>query len=92
MRTIILGAGIAGTLTAYHLLREGHEVTVVDRQPGAGMETSFANGGFMASSQAEPWAAPGVPLKILKWLGREDAPLLLRPSAVPQMWALQNSL
>ncbi len=85
MRTIVLGAGIAGTLTAYHLLREGHEVTVVDRQPGAGMETSFANGGFMASSQAEPWAAPGVPLKLLKWLGREDAPLLLRPSAVPQM-------
>ncbi len=86
MRTIVLGAGIAGTLTAYHLLREGHEVTVVDRQPGAGMETSFANGGFMASSQTEPWAAPGVPLKLLKWLGREDAPLLLRPSAVPQMW------
>ncbi len=86
MRTIVLGAGIAGTLTAYHLLREGHEVTVVDRQPGAGMETSFANGGFMASSQAEPWAAPGVPLKILKWLGHEDAPLLLRPSVVPQMW------
>ena len=86
MRTIVLGAGIAGTLTAYHLLRQGHEVTVVDRQHGAGMETSFANGGFMASSQAEPWAAPGVPLKILKWLGREDAPLLLRPSAVPQMW------
>lgn len=86
MRTVVLGAGIAGTLTAYHLLREGHEVTVVDRQHGAGMETSFANGGFMASSQAEPWAAPGVPLKILKWLGREDAPLLLRPSAVPRMW------
>jgi D-amino-acid dehydrogenase len=86
VRTIVLGAGIAGTLTAYHLLREGHEVTVVDRQQGAGLETSFANGGFMASSQAEPWAAPGVPLKILKWLGREDAPLLLRLGAVPQMW------
>jgi D-amino-acid dehydrogenase len=54
VRTIVLGAGVAGTLTAYHLLREDHEVTVVDRQLGAAMETSFANGGFMASSQAEP--------------------------------------
>jgi D-amino-acid dehydrogenase len=85
MKVIVLGGGIIGTTTAYYLQRQGHAVTVVDRQPGAAMETSFANGGIMSPSQAEPWGAPGVPLKILKWLGQEDAPLLLRPRVIPSI-------
>jgi D-amino-acid dehydrogenase len=79
MKVLVLGAGVIGTASAWYLARAGHEVTVVDRQPGAGLETSFANGGQISVSQSEPWAAPGAPLKVLKWLGREDAPLLFRP-------------
>lgn len=84
--TIILGAGAVGTATAYYLQRLGHDVTVIDRQPGAALETSFGNGAVIHASEVEPWSQPGMPLKILKWLGREDAPMLLRPSAVPKMW------
>jgi D-amino-acid dehydrogenase len=90
MRSVVLGAGIAGVTAAYELARRGHEVTVVDRQPGAALETSFANGGLVVPSQSDPWASPDAPMKLLKWLGREDAPLLLRFSAVPSMlgWGL----
>lgn len=80
MKVLVLGAGVIGTTSAWYLAKAGHEVVVVDRQPGAGLETSFANGGQISVSQSEPWAAPGTPLKALKWLGREDAPLLFRPS------------
>jgi D-amino-acid dehydrogenase len=79
MRVAVLGAGVVGTTTAWYLAKSGHEVTVVDRQPDAAMETSFANGGQISVSQSEPWAAPGAPLQVLKWLGRDDAPLLFRP-------------
>ncbi|HEV3176114.1 MAG TPA: FAD-dependent oxidoreductase, partial [Stellaceae bacterium] len=90
MRSVVLGAGIAGVTAAYELARRGHEVTVVDRQPGPALETSFANGGLVVPSQSDPWASPDAPMKLLKWLGREDAPLLLRLSAVPGMmrWGL----
>ena len=90
MRSIVLGAGIAGVTAAYELARRGHEVTVIDRQPGPALETSFANGGLVVPSQSDPWASPDAPMKLLKWLGREDAPLLLRLSAVPGMlrWGL----
>ena len=66
-------AGIIGTASAWFLQKAGHEVIVVDRQPGPALETSFANGGQISVSHAEPWANPGAPLKVLKWLGREDA-------------------
>lgn len=79
MRVLVLGAGVIGTTSAWYLAKAGHEVSVVDRQPGAGLETSFANGGQISVSQSEPWAAPGTPLKVLRWLAREDAPLLFRP-------------
>jgi D-amino-acid dehydrogenase len=79
MRVIVLGAGVVGTAAAWYLNRAGHEVTVIDRQPGAGLETSFANGGQISVSHAEPWANPSAPFKVLKWLFREDAPLLFRP-------------
>jgi D-amino-acid dehydrogenase len=86
MKIIVLGAGILGTTSAWFLRRDGHEVTVVDRQPGAGLETSYANGSQISVSYAEPWANPGAPLKILKWLGRNDSPLLFRLNADPHQW------
>ncbi len=86
MRVLILGAGVVGVTAAWYLAADGHEVTVVDRQPGAALETSFANGGQVSASHAEPWANPEAPGKILKWLGREDAPLLFRWRLDPQQW------
>ncbi len=76
---IVLGAGVIGTSSAWYLAKLGHDVVVIDRQSGAGMETSFANGAQVSVSQSEPWAAPSAPLKVLKWLFKEDAPLLFRP-------------
>ncbi len=87
MRILVLGAGVVGVAAAWYLAEDGHEVTVVDRQPGPARETSFANGGQIAASHAEPWANPGAPRKILRWLGREDAPLLFRLRADPHQWA-----
>src|SRR5512134_2155347 len=87
MRVIVLGAGVVGTAAAWYLARAGHEVTVVGRQGAAGLETSFANGGQISASHAEPWANPGTPAKIVEWLGREDAPLLFRLRADWHQWA-----
>jgi D-amino-acid dehydrogenase len=86
MRIVVLGAGVIGVASAYWLRQAGHEVQVVERREGAGLETSWGNGAIIHVSSVQPWAAPGVPMKVLKWLGREDAPMLLRPSAVPKMW------
>ena len=76
MRVLVLGAGVVGTASAWYLAASGHEVVVVDRQPVAGNETSFANGGQISVSHAEPWANPHVLPQVIRWLGREDAPLL----------------
>ncbi len=91
MRVLVLGAGVVGTTSAWYLARAGHQVTVVDRQPVAGNETSFANGGQISVSHAEPWANPHVLPRMLKWLGREDAPLLWRWRADPAQlaWGLR---
>jgi D-amino-acid dehydrogenase len=86
MKVIVLGAGVTGVTSAWFLHQAGHDVTVIDRQPAAGMETSFANGGQISVSHAEPWANPGAPLKVLKWLMREDAPLLFRLRADLNQW------
>jgi len=86
VRVTVLGAGVVGVTTAWYLLDAGHEVTVVDRQPQPARETSFANGGQISVSHAEPWANPQAPGKVLKWLGREDAPLLFRPRADLAQW------
>ncbi len=86
MRVIVFGAGVIGTASAWYLAQAGHEVTVIDRQDGAGLETSFANGGQISAGHAEPWAKPAMVPKILRWLGREDAPLLFRPRADLAQW------
>lgn len=90
MRVLVLGAGVVGTASAWYLARAGHEVTVVERQPAAGLETSFANGGQISVSHAEPWANPHVLPKVLQWLGKEDAPLLFRWRLDPALlrWSL----
>jgi len=87
MKVVVLGGGVVGVTTAYYLSADGHEVEVLDRCEGPGLETSFANGGQLVASHAEPWASPKAPLQILKWLGRADAPLLFRLRADPAMWA-----
>src|SRR5256885_7729027 len=86
MRVVVLGAGVIGTTSAWYLAQSGHEVMVVDRQPEPALETSFANGGQISVSHSEPWANPTAPLTILKWFGREDAPLLFRPRAELAQW------
>lgn len=86
MHILVLGAGVVGVTTAWFLRQQGYDVTVVDRQNNAGTETSYANGGQISVSHAEPWANPSAPLKILKWLARSDAPLLFRPRMDPAQW------
>jgi D-amino-acid dehydrogenase len=79
MKVIVLGAGIIGVTSAYQLAKAGHDVTVIDRQPGPALETSFANAGEVSFGYCSPWAAPGIPMKAMKWLLMEHAPLILRP-------------
>ena len=86
MRVLVLGAGLLGVTSAYYLSQRGHDVTVIDRQASPAAETSFANGGQISVSHAEPWANPGAPLKVLQWLGKEDAPLLFRIRADMRQW------
>jgi len=88
VKVVVLGAGVVGTAAAWYLVKNGHEVTVVERQPGAGLETSFANGGQVSPCHAEPWANPGTPLQALRWLGHADAPLVFQWWRYdPQLWA-----
>ncbi|MDI1273550.1 D-amino acid dehydrogenase [Polaromonas sp.] len=86
MKIIVMGAGIIGVSTAWHLAQRGHEVTVVERQNGAAMETSFANAAQISVSYCEPWANPQAPAKLLKWMFRNDAPLLFRPTLDWRQW------
>jgi D-amino-acid dehydrogenase len=87
MKILVLGAGVIGTSTAWYLARSGHEVEVLDRRDGAGLETSFANGGQISVGHSEPWANPEAPWKILQWLWRDDAPLLFRLRMDPRQWS-----
>lgn len=86
MRVVVLGAGVVGVTSAYYLSRLGCEVTVVDRQAQVAAETSFANGGQLSVSHAEPWANPRAPRKILAWLMQRDSPIRLHLHADPQQW------
>ena len=85
MKVIILGSGVIGVTSAWYLAEAGHEVVVLDRQPGPALETSFANAGEISPGYASPWAAPGIPLKALKWLFMRHSPLFIRPSLDPAM-------
>jgi D-amino-acid dehydrogenase len=80
MKIAVLGGGVIGVTTAYYLAKAGHEVTLLDRQRGPALETSFANAGEISPGYASPWAAPGIPVKALRWLLMRHAPLILRPT------------
>ncbi len=91
VKVIVLGAGVVGVTSAWYLAQDGHQVQVIDRQRDAALETSFANGGQISASHAEPWARPVMLSKLLRWLGREQAPLIFRPllDAAQWEWALR---
>ncbi|WFB47541.1 D-amino acid dehydrogenase [Vibrio coralliilyticus] len=91
MKVVILGSGVVGLTSAWYLSQAGCQVTVIDRQPRAAEETSFANAGQISYGYSSPWAAPGVPLKAMKWLLEEHAPLKIKPSLNPELlhWASQ---
>ena len=86
MKIVILGSGVIGVANAYFLARAGHEVIVLDRQEGPALETSFANAGEVSPGYSAPWAAPGIPLKAIKWLFMRHRPLVIWPKLDPAMW------
>ncbi|MEO8806955.1 MAG: D-amino acid dehydrogenase [Burkholderiaceae bacterium] len=86
MKIAILGSGVIGTTAAYYLARDGHEVTVIERQNGPGLETSFANAGEVSPGYSAPWAGPGVPIKAIKWLLMHHSPLVIKPMLDAPMW------
>lgn len=79
MKIVILGAGVIGVTSAWYLAKQGHEVTVIDRQAEPALETSFANAGEVSPGYSAPWAAPGIPLKAMKWMFQKHAPLVIQP-------------
>jgi D-amino-acid dehydrogenase len=87
MKVLVLGGGVIGVTTAYFLAEAGHEVTVIDRQQGPALETSFANAGEVSPGYSSPWAGPGVPVKAVKWLLMKYGPLVVRPAFDPHMWS-----
>ena len=91
MRIIIIGGGVIGVTTAYYMQQYGTEVTVLERNHGAGLETSFGNGGGLTADVVEPWNAPGIHKVLLQSLGRKDSPILLRLTAIPGMlsWGMR---
>ena len=86
MKIAILGSGVIGTTAAYYLARDGHDVTVLDRQPGPALETSYANAGEVSPGYSAPWAGPGVPAKAIKWLLMHHSPLVIKPMLDAAMW------
>lgn len=92
MHVLILGSGVIGTTMAYYMARAGHQVTVIDRQPGVALETSYANAGEVSPGYSSPWAAPGVPLKAIKWMLMEHSPLVIKPMLDPAMWRWSASM
>lgn len=86
MKVLVLGGGVIGVSTAYFAARAGHEVTVLERQPGPALETSFANAGEVSPGYSAPWAGPGIPLKAIKWAFMRHRPLVIWPRPDPAMW------
>ena len=91
MKVLVLGSGVVGVTSAWYLAQAGHEVVVVDRQPGPALETSFANAGEISPGYSSPWAGPGVPIKAIKWMLMHFGPLVVRPKFDPYMalWLVQ---
>ena len=87
MHVVILGSGVTGVTSAYYLARAGFRVTVIDRQAGPALETSFANAGQVSPGYSSPWSAPGIPLKVLKWMFQRHAPLSIYPDGT--LWQLR---
>ncbi|OCH56538.1 hypothetical protein A6D97_00005 [Vibrio sp. ZF57] len=85
MDVIVIGSGVIGLTSAWYLAKEGHSVTVIERQGSSGKETSFANAGQISYGYSSPWAAPGIPLKAMRWLTQEHAPLKVKPSLSPEL-------
>ena len=83
---VVMGAGITGVTTAYLLAKEGKRVCVIEREPDAALETTYANGGQISVSHAEPWAHPGAPLQVLKWLAEKESPLYFSPHPDWRQW------
>lgn len=91
MKIIVIGAGLIGMTSAWFLARSGHNVTVIDRAEAAGMETSYANASMLTASHSRPWNNPGVFRDLIRWFGRADAPILIRPTALPRyaFWGIK---
>ena len=92
MKIIVMGAGVIGVTTAWYLAQEGHEVEVIDRQPGVGLETSFANAGQVSPGYSTPWAMPGLPFKVAKWMMSKHSPLIIRPRVDTAMFRFMGEL
>ncbi|MGC5749567.1 D-amino acid dehydrogenase [Gluconobacter sp. NFX36] len=92
MKIIVMGAGVIGVTTAWYLAQEGHEVEVIDRQPGVGLETSFANAGQVSPGYSTPWAMPGLPFKAAKWMMSKHSPLVIRPRFDTAMFRFMGEL
>ncbi len=86
MKIVVLGGGVIGVSTAWALVQQGAEVTLVERQSDVALETSFANAGQVSPGYSTPWAAPGIPLKALRWLFQAHAPLAIRPDGSLFQW------
>ena len=86
MNILILGSGVIGTTAAWYLAKAGHQVTVIDRQGGPALETSYANAGEVSPGYSAPWAGPGVPAKAIRWLLMRHSPLVIRPTLDAAMW------
>lgn len=85
MRVTVLGGGLMGVTTAWFLARAGHEVSIIEREAGLAEGTSFANAGLVTPSSADPWNGPGTFGRLIRYFGREDSPLLVRPTALPSL-------